>query len=92
MSIFSKLFHTRDKPQNYYTGTDMHYLFGRSSSDKQVNEFTAMRQRRCMPASASWRKPWQPCRCSSTATHRAARSGSMTIRCTICSMMNRTRR
>lgn len=42
MSIFSKLFHTRDKPQNYYTGTDMHYLFGRSSSDKQVNEFTAM--------------------------------------------------
>lgn len=42
MSIFSKLFHTRDKPQNYYTGTDMHYLFGRSSSGKQVNEFTAM--------------------------------------------------
>lgn len=42
MSIFSKLFHTRDKPQNYYTGTDIHYLFGRSSSDKQVNEFTAM--------------------------------------------------
>lgn len=42
MSIFSKLFHTRDKPQNYYTGTDMHYLFGRSSSDKRVNEFTAM--------------------------------------------------
>lgn len=42
MSIFSKLFHTRDKPQNYYTGMDMHYLFGRSSSGKQVNEFTAM--------------------------------------------------
>lgn len=38
MSIFSKLFHTRDKPQK----TDMHYLFGRSSSDKRVNEFTAM--------------------------------------------------
>ena len=80
MSIFFKLFHTRDKPQNYYTGTDMHYLFGRSSSGKQVNEFTA------------WRKLWLPCRSSCTVTRPAARNGSMTIHYTIYSMMNRTRR
>lgn len=40
--FFSKLFRTRDKPRDYYIGTDFRYLFGPSNSGKNVNEFTAM--------------------------------------------------
>ena len=40
--FLSKLFRTRDKPQDYYIGTDFRYLFGPSTSGKNVNEFTAM--------------------------------------------------
>ena len=40
--FLSSLFRTRDKPQNYYIGTGFRYLFGPSTSGKQVNEFTAM--------------------------------------------------
>ena len=40
--FFSKLFRTRDKPRDYYIGTDFRYLFGPSTSGKNVNEFTAM--------------------------------------------------
>lgn len=40
--FLSSLFRTRDKPQNYYIGTDFRYLFGPSTSGKLVNEFTAM--------------------------------------------------
>lgn len=40
--FLSSLFRTRDKPQNYYIGTDFRYLFGPSTSGKTVNEFTAM--------------------------------------------------
>lgn len=40
--FLSSLFRTRDKPQNYYIGTDFRYLFGSSTSGKMVNEFTAM--------------------------------------------------
>ena len=40
--FLSSLFRTRDKPQNYYIGTDFRYLFGSSTSGKTVNEFTAM--------------------------------------------------
>ena len=32
----------RDKPKDYYTGTDFRYLFGPTTSGKNVNEFTAM--------------------------------------------------
>ncbi|WP_353954304.1 phage portal protein [uncultured Megasphaera sp.] len=42
MPFLSSLFRTRDKPQNYYIGTDFRYLFGPSTSGKTVNEFTAM--------------------------------------------------
>ncbi len=44
MSIpfLSHLFKSRDKPKDYYVGTDMRYLFGPSTSGKRVNEFTAM--------------------------------------------------
>ncbi|MBS7222659.1 MAG: phage portal protein [Megasphaera sp.] len=42
MSFLSQLFKSRDKPQNYYVGTDFRYLFGPSTSGKTVNEFTAM--------------------------------------------------
>lgn len=37
-----RLFKSRDKPKDYYVGTDMRYLFGPSTSGKRVNEFTAM--------------------------------------------------
>ena len=40
--FLSQLFKSRDKPQNYYIGTDFRYLFGLSTSGKTVNEFTAM--------------------------------------------------
>ena len=40
--FLSKLFRTRDKPKDYYIGTDFRYLFGTSTSGKNVNEFTAM--------------------------------------------------
>lgn len=40
--FFSKLFRTRDKPQDYYLGTDLRYFLGPSTSGKIVNEFTAM--------------------------------------------------
>ena len=40
--FLSSLFRSRDKPQNYYIGTDFRYLFGPSASGKTVNEFTAM--------------------------------------------------
>lgn len=39
--LFS-LFRTRDKPKDYYIGTDFRFLFGPSTSGKSVNEFTAM--------------------------------------------------
>ena len=40
-----ELFHfgrARDKPSDYYTGTDYRFLFGPTTSGKSVNEFTAM--------------------------------------------------
>lgn len=40
--FLSNLFKSRDKPQNYYLGTDFRYLFGPSTSGNNVNEFTAM--------------------------------------------------
>lgn len=40
--FLSSLFRTRDKPKDYYIGTDFRYLFGPSTSGKNVNEFTAM--------------------------------------------------
>lgn len=41
MSIFSRLFQSRDKPQNRI-GTGVSFLFGGTSSGKSVNERTAM--------------------------------------------------
>ena len=40
--FLSQFFKSRDKPQNYYIGTDFRYLFGPSTSGNTVNEFTAM--------------------------------------------------
>lgn len=40
--FLSQLFKSRDKPQDYCIGTDFRYLFGPSTSGKNVNEFTAM--------------------------------------------------
>lgn len=42
--FLSQLFKSRDKPQDYYIGTDFRFLFGPSTSGKNVNEFTAMRE------------------------------------------------
>ena len=40
--IISKLIKARDKPKNYYSGSNYTYLFGPTTSGKTVNEFTAM--------------------------------------------------
>ena len=42
MRVLSRLFHSRDKPSDYYSGTDYRFLFGPTTSGKSVNEFTAM--------------------------------------------------
>ena len=41
MSIFGKLFHSRDKPTNSLSGT-LQYYFGRSTAGQTVNQHTAM--------------------------------------------------
>lgn len=40
--IFSKLIKARDKPKDYYSGSNYTYLFGPTTSGKNVNEYTAM--------------------------------------------------
>jgi len=40
--IISKLIKARDKPKDYYSGSNYTYLFGPTPSGKTVNEFTAM--------------------------------------------------
>ena len=42
MGIFSGLFKSRDKPENYVQGTTYSFLFGNTTSGKTVNEYTAM--------------------------------------------------
>ena len=42
MNLFTKLFRSRDKPQNFYHFSGWPFVFGRSASGKKVNEFTAM--------------------------------------------------
>ena len=42
MGIFSMLFKSRDKPTDYYSGSNYSFLFGSTTSGKTVNEFTAM--------------------------------------------------
>jgi HK97 family phage portal protein len=40
--IITKLIKARDKPKDYYSGSNYTYLFGPTTSGKTVNEFTAM--------------------------------------------------
>lgn len=40
--IISKLIKARDKPKDYYSGSNYTYLFGPTTSGNTVNEFTAM--------------------------------------------------
>lgn len=42
MNFFSKLFRSRDKPQNFYHFSGWPFVFGKSAAGKNVNEFTAM--------------------------------------------------
>ncbi|MDY2990603.1 MAG: phage portal protein [Hornefia butyriciproducens] len=42
MGIFSGLFKSRDKPENYVQGATYSFFFGNTSSGKTVNEYTAM--------------------------------------------------
>jgi len=42
MSIFSSIFHSRDKPQNRTAGSGYSFLFGGSTAGKSVTERTAM--------------------------------------------------
>ena len=42
MSIFTGLFHSRDKPQNSLGGSRYSFLFGGTTAGKPVNEHTAM--------------------------------------------------
>lgn len=42
MSIFSRLFKSRDKPQNSYDSPSYTYFFGRANSGKRVTDRTAL--------------------------------------------------
>ncbi|MSV23704.1 phage portal protein [Selenomonas sp. WCA-380-WT-3B 3/] len=42
MNFFTKLFRSRDKPTNMYHWSGWPFVFGKSASGKNVNEFTAM--------------------------------------------------
>ena len=42
MSILKNLFHSRDKPQNYLSGSRYNVIFGRTTSGKNVDERSAM--------------------------------------------------
>ena len=42
MNLFTKLFRSRDKPQNFYHFSGWPFVFGRSANGKKVNEFTSM--------------------------------------------------
>ncbi|WP_314827200.1 phage portal protein, partial [Segatella baroniae] len=42
MNFFTKLFRSRDKPQNSYHFSGWPFVFGKSSAGAKVNEFTAM--------------------------------------------------
>jgi HK97 family phage portal protein len=42
MGILSMFFKSRDKPRDYYSGSNYSFLFGGTTSGKTVNEFTAM--------------------------------------------------
>ncbi len=42
MSIFTRIFHSRDKPRNSLLGSAYSFFFGSSASGKAVNERTAM--------------------------------------------------
>ena len=42
MNFFSKLFRSRDKPQNLCRFVGWPFMFGKSAAGQNVNEFTAM--------------------------------------------------
>lgn len=42
MKVFKHIFRSRDKPQNYLSGSNYNVLFGRTTSGKNVNERSAM--------------------------------------------------
>ena len=42
MSFFTKLFRSRDKPQNSYHFSGWPFVFGKSAAGAKVNEFTVM--------------------------------------------------
>ena len=42
MNFFTKLFRSRDKPQNSYHFSGWPFVFGKSAAGARVNEFTAM--------------------------------------------------
>lgn len=42
MGLLSLFFKSRDKPTDYYSGSNYSFLFGGTTSGKTVNEFTAM--------------------------------------------------
>lgn len=86
--FLSKLFRTRDKPKDWYSGTDFRYLFGPTTSGKAVNEFTAIRQLPFTLAYGFCRKPWLPFRFSFIATRIRERNGSIGTRFTGCFTTN----
>ena len=42
MNLLRKIFHSRDKPKNFYHWSNWPFVFGKSISGKSVNEYTAM--------------------------------------------------
>nr|DAF04846.1 MAG TPA: hypothetical protein [Caudoviricetes sp.] len=90
MNLFSKLFRSRDKPQNHFGG--LSFLFGQMAAGKAVNERTAMQTTAVYAVCASSLNPSLVCRLPSTVARKPARKSHMSIRCISCSTTRRTLR
>lgn len=78
----------RDKPQNSYEGQDFSYLFGRTTSGENVDEFKAMQTTQSMPVCVFLLKRWRHFLFTSMNGQKMGRRKSWTTHCTFFFMMN----
>jgi len=88
--IISKIFKARDKPSDYYTGSNYTYLFGPTTSGKSVNEFTAMQTTAVYSCVRILSEALASLPLHIYRYKEVERKGSMTIRFITSSTMNQT--
>lgn len=85
MSIFSRLFKSRDKPQNSYDSPSYTYFFGRANSGKRVTDRTALW---FMPVCVCCQKRLHSCHCICTNITIKEKSECHGIRFIFCSTIS----